>query len=144
MSKPVPFQTIKFSISKQFKCKFSLIVKNISIQAIQFSQTILIQTIQFSTSLQFSSIQPIDRALSSATISGLSGPGSNGNKGVLYIPPKPQYYWNLAIRLFCVISRTHVVGGSTPLQRSNWCNVQLQVTGQNAISTFTNYSMPKS
>ncbi len=28
MSKTVPFQTIRFSISMQFKCKFSLIVKN--------------------------------------------------------------------------------------------------------------------
>ena len=32
MSKTVPFQTIQFSINMQFKCKYSLIVKNISIQ----------------------------------------------------------------------------------------------------------------
>ena len=31
MSKTVPFQTIQFSVSTQFKCKYSLIVKNISI-----------------------------------------------------------------------------------------------------------------
>ena len=31
MSKTVPFQTIQFSLRKQFKCKYSLIVKNISI-----------------------------------------------------------------------------------------------------------------
>ena len=30
MSKTVPFQTIRFSISTQFQCKYSLIVKNIS------------------------------------------------------------------------------------------------------------------
>ena len=36
--------------------------------------------------MQFSSIQPIDRALSGATILGQSGPGSNGNEGVLRIP----------------------------------------------------------
>ena len=36
--------------------------------------------------MQFSSIQPIDRALSYATIPSLSGPGSNGNEGVLCIP----------------------------------------------------------
>ena len=30
--------------------------------------------------MQFSFIQPIDRALSGATIPGQSGPGSNGNK----------------------------------------------------------------
>ena len=52
MLKSVPFQTIQFSISTLFKCKYSLIVKNISIKAIQFSQTVLIQTIQFSISMQ--------------------------------------------------------------------------------------------
>ena len=31
--KIVLFQTIQFSISKQFKCKYSLIVKNISISS---------------------------------------------------------------------------------------------------------------
>ncbi len=56
MSKTVQFQIIQFSISTQFKCKYSLIVKNILFQAIQFRQTILIQTIQFSISMQFSSI----------------------------------------------------------------------------------------
>ena len=30
MSKTVQFQTIQFSISMQFKCKYILIVKNIS------------------------------------------------------------------------------------------------------------------
>ena len=52
MSETVPFQTIQFSISMQFKCKYSLFVKNISISSIQFSQTFLIQTIQFSISMQ--------------------------------------------------------------------------------------------
>ena len=33
MSKTVQFQTIQFSISIQFKCKYSLIVKNISISS---------------------------------------------------------------------------------------------------------------
>ena len=31
MSKTVQFQTIQFSINTQFKCKYSLIVKNITI-----------------------------------------------------------------------------------------------------------------
>ena len=31
--KTVPFQTIQFSIRMQFKCKYSLIVKNISISS---------------------------------------------------------------------------------------------------------------
>ena len=56
MSKKAPFQTIQFSISTLFKCKYSLIVKDIFILAIQFSQTVLIQTIQFSISMLFSSI----------------------------------------------------------------------------------------
>ena len=33
MSKTVQFQTIQFSISTQIKCKYSLIVKNISISS---------------------------------------------------------------------------------------------------------------
>ena len=33
-----------------------------------------------------SSIRPIDRTLSGATTPGQSGPGSNGNQGVLHIP----------------------------------------------------------
>ena len=36
MSKTVPFQTIQFSISTQFKCKYSLMVKNISISGYSF------------------------------------------------------------------------------------------------------------
>ena len=46
MSKTVQFQIIKFSISTQFKGKYSLIVKNISIS----SYSVLIQLIQFSIS----------------------------------------------------------------------------------------------
>ena len=46
----------------------------------------LIQTIQFSKS---SSIKPIDRALSRATIPDQSGLGSNGNEVVLRIPKAP-------------------------------------------------------
>ena len=53
MSKAVQFQSLQFSISTQFKCKFSLIVKNILFQAIQFSQAVLIQLIQFSISTGF-------------------------------------------------------------------------------------------
>ena len=55
------------------------------------SKTVLFQTIQFSMNTQFSSIWPIDRSLSGATISGQSGPGSDGDEGVLCIP---QSSWN--------------------------------------------------
>ncbi len=51
MSKTVTFQTIQFSISMQFKCKYSLIVKTFLFQAIQFSQIVLIQPIQSSISI---------------------------------------------------------------------------------------------
>ena len=40
--------------------------------------------------MQFSCIYPIDRALLSATIPGQGGPESNGNEGVLHIPPNPS------------------------------------------------------
>ena len=49
-----------------------------------------------------SSIQPIDRALSSATTLGQSGPGSNDDEGVLHIPQSSS----ITIRLFSIISRT--------------------------------------
>ena len=42
----------------QSKCKYSLIVKNIPIQAIQFSQTVLIQAIQFSINIDLFLFNP--------------------------------------------------------------------------------------
>ena len=54
MSKIVQLKTIQFSISTQFKCKYSLIVKKTFLfRAIQSSQAILIQLIQFSKSTDF-------------------------------------------------------------------------------------------
>ena len=50
MSKTVPFQTIQFSISMQFKYKYGLIVKNISISSYSVL-LVLNQTIQFSISM---------------------------------------------------------------------------------------------
>ena len=103
MSKTFPFQaiqfgqtvlihTIQFRISIDF-VQTQLYVKIVLFQAIQFSmstismsKTVLIQTIQFNISMQFSSIEPIDRALSAVTTPDQSGPGSNGNEGVLQIP----------------------------------------------------------
>ena len=40
--------------------------------------------------MQFSSIKPIDRALSDATIPGQSGSGSNSNEGMPHIPQSPS------------------------------------------------------
>ena len=49
----VLFQTILFSISTEFKCKYSLIVKNISISSYSVLSAVLIQLIQFSRSTDF-------------------------------------------------------------------------------------------
>ena len=54
---------------------------------------------------------PLIGPVSGVTTLGPSGPGSDGNKGVLHIP---QYYLNFTIRLFSVISRTLVGVGSYP------------------------------
>ena len=60
MSKTVPFQTIQFSISTQFKCKYTVyLLKTFLFQAIQFSQTVLIQTIQLSISMQLVLFNPL-------------------------------------------------------------------------------------
>ena len=42
---------------------------------------------------------------------------------------KFQHCWNLTIRLFSVITG-HSLGDLTPLQRSSWCILQPQPTGQ--------------
>ena len=54
MSKTVPFQTIQFRLSTQFKLKYTVYLSKLfQFQAIQFNQTVPIQTIQFSISTQF-------------------------------------------------------------------------------------------
>ena len=83
MSKAVSFKTIQFSISTLFRCNYSLIVKNILYQAIQFSQIFLIQTIQYSISMQLVLFNPSIGPLSDATTQ--SGPRIDGNEGVLRI-----------------------------------------------------------
>ena len=95
---------IQFSMGTQFNCQKTFLFQDIRFsqtvlfQAIQFSisivfvhtqlnvKTVLFQTIQFSISTQISSIWPRDKTLSGATILGQSGPGSDGNGGVLRIP----------------------------------------------------------
>ena len=76
-------------------CYVSLTIQlNISHLFTQLNdQTVLFLTIQFNINHLFalslnvkSSIWPIDRTLSGATSPGQSGPGSNGNEGVLCIP----------------------------------------------------------
>ena len=58
--------------------------------------------------LFFTSYKHIDRALSGATILVKSGPGSNGNEGLLCIPQNP---WNLTD---CLVSYLGYLLGSYP------------------------------
>ena len=68
-------------MSKQFYLKqFSLAWVQFFVYTQLNVKTVLFQTIQFSISSQFSSI------LSGTTTMGQSGPGRDGNKGVLHIP----------------------------------------------------------
>ena len=76
-------------------------------------QTVLFQTIQFSISTQFSSIWPTDKLLSSATTTGQSRPGSDGNKGVLRIPQSS--YITGTSSSDCLVSYPgHMLGESYP------------------------------
>ena len=53
ISKTVQFQTFQFSISTQFKCKYSLIVQTFLFLVIQFCQAVLIELIQVRISTDF-------------------------------------------------------------------------------------------
>ena len=64
------------------KCQNSSISNN----SVSDTKTVLIQTIDFRISIEFSSIWPVDRTLSGATILGQNEPGSDCNEGVLRIP----------------------------------------------------------
>ena len=80
MSKTFLFQAIQFSQTVLFSISIVFVYVQTNVK------TVLFQRIQFDISMQFSSIWPIDRTLSGATIPSQSGPGSNGNEGVLCIP----------------------------------------------------------
>ena len=67
---------------------------------------------QFSISTQFSSIWFIDRNLLGATTLGQSEPGGDGNEEALCIPQDTR--WG-----------SHII-----MQRSCWCILQPQTTGQ--------------
>ena len=107
----VLFQTIHFSISKQFKSQ-----KTVLFQTIQFSiskqfksqKTVLFQTIQFSINTQFSFIWPIDQV---HTLRARVDLGAMGMKRYSAFP-KLQHYWNLT-NWFSVISRILVEGGGS-------------------------------
>ena len=76
----------------------------------------------FSISAQFSSIWPIDRTLSGDTTSDLSGPKSDGNKGVLCVPQSSS------IVLFNTnYSIEHNSFVCTPSNGSKYCSVSLTI-----------------
>ena len=118
MSKTVPFRIIQFSISTQFKFKYTVYLsKTFLFQAILFSQIVLIQTIQFSVSMQLVLFNPIR-----CYHTGTEWTWEQWQwRGTLY-SPKLQHHWSLTIRSFSVISRT--------LQRCSRWILQPQPTGQ--------------
>ena len=81
--------------------------------------------------MQFSSIQPIDRALSGAILPGQSGSRSNDNEGVLHIHQSPSI---TGISLSdCIVSYPgHLLGGAlTPSTAlANWAIPNLVVLHQ--------------
>ena len=64
--------------------------------------------------MQFSSIWPIDRTLSGATTPGLSGPGSDGNEGVLHIPQASRIIGTSPSDCFVSYPGHSLVGGAYP------------------------------
>ena len=106
--KTVLFQMIQFSISTQFKCKNRKLSRP-----------------------QLSSIWPIDRTLSIATTPIQSGPGSDGNEGVLHIPQSPSITGTSPSNfLGSYTGHSLRWEGLTPLQRCSRCILQSQLTGQ--------------
>ena len=70
--------------------------------------------------MHISSIWPIDRTLSGTTTPGQSGPGSNGNEGVLHIPQ--SFSITGTSPSDCLVSYPgHLLGGLTLLQRCSRC-----------------------
>ena len=88
-----------------------------------------ISRIQFCINTQYSTIWPIGRNIWCYQ-SGSKWTWERWQWRSTPHSPKLQYYWNLTIRLFSVISRTLVGGGLTALQRSSWYILQPQPPGQ--------------
>ena len=67
---------------------------------------------------------------------GQSGPGSNGNEGVLRIPQSSSITGTLPSD--CLVSYPgHLLGGGLiPLQRCSQCILQPQPTGQESIGVI--------
>ena len=117
---------------KWFQVLLCITNNSIKNQSFVYSQsnvkTVLFQTTQFGISKQFSSIWLIDRTLSGATTLGKSGPGSDGNKGVLCILKVPVLLETHHQIVLFHIQDTHY-GSFTPLQRCSQCILQPHPTG---------------
>ena len=95
------------------------------------SETVLFQVIQFIISTKFSSIWPIDKTLSGATTPSQSGPGSDGDEGVLLILQSSCI--TEASLSNCLVSYPgHLLESRdlTPAHRCSRCILQPQLTGQ--------------
>ena len=87
------------------------------------SKTVLFLIIQFSISTLFSSTWPIDKTLSGATTPVQSGPGSDDNKGVHWIPKSSCI--TAASPLDCLVSYPrHSLGKSNPcVEMQSVCSI---------------------
>ena len=133
MSKTVPFQTIQFSISMQFKCKYTVYLsKTFLWQAIQFSPTVLIQIIQFSISMQLTHrYGPIRGYHSRPEWTWEQWQWRSA-------PHSPKHHWSLAIRSFSVIPG-HSLDGVFP-----FCRGAISVFYcPSRLGNFMSYVMPK-
>ena len=102
------------------------------------SKTFLFQAIQFTQTIHFSMrmlLVLFNQKIgpwSGATTPGQSGPGSDGNEGVLRIPQSSSIVGTSPSD--CLVSKSgHSLGGGgglTPLQISSRCILQPQLTGQ--------------
>ena len=91
------------------------------------TKTVLFQNNSVLALVHFSSIQFIDRNLSGATTAGLSGPGSDGNKKVLYIRQSSSI--TEASPSDCLVSSTgHSLDSLTLLQKCSRCILQPQLS----------------
>ena len=73
---------------------------------------------------------PLIGPLSGATTPGQSGPGSNGNEGVLRIPQSSSIAGTSPSDCLVSYPGHSLGGGLTPLQRSSRCILQSRPTGQ--------------
>ena len=123
------------------------------------SKTVLCQAIQFSISMQFSSIWPLDRTLSGATIPGQSGPESNGNEGVLRILQSSSitgtspsdclvsYLGQLLVGYYLSVEKP-LVYSTAPVDWARYniwfLNLSLSFSFVHSISTSVGHLMPES